>query len=84
MKTQINERTQWQIQNENNIQIRIVARKKRILDDDVVISANNIQRIGEIIAISLIKTVMSTNSIKILCKSPYTCIKTTARLIANA
>ena len=58
MKTQINERTQWQIQNENNIQIRIVARKKRILDDDVVISANNIQRIGEIIAISLIKTVM--------------------------
>ena len=28
-------------------------------------------------------TVMSTNSIKILCKSPYTCIKTTARLIVT-
>lgn len=55
---QVSERTQWQTQNENNIQVRIVARKKRILDDDVVISADNIQRIGEIIAISLIKTVM--------------------------
>ena len=54
----VSERTQWQTQNENNIQVRIVARKKRILDDDVVISADNIQRIGEIIAISLIKTVM--------------------------
>lgn len=58
MKTQINERTQWQIQNENNIQIRIVARKKRILDDDVVITQDNIQRIGEIIAVTTIKTVM--------------------------
>lgn len=58
MKTQINEQTQWQTQNANNIQVRIVARKKRILDDDVVISADNIQRIGEIIAVTTIKTVM--------------------------
>lgn len=58
MKTQINEQTQWQTQNENDIQIRIVARTKRILDDDVVISADNIQRIGEIIAVATIKTVM--------------------------
>jgi len=38
MKTQINEQTQRQTQNANNIQVRIVARKKRILDDDVVIT----------------------------------------------
>ena len=58
MKTQINEQTQWQTQNANNIHVRIVARKKRILDDDVVITQDNIQRIGEIIAIAVIKTVM--------------------------
>lgn len=58
MKTQINEQTQWQTQNENNIQVRIVARKKRILDDDVVIAKDNVQRIGEIIAVATIKTVM--------------------------
>lgn len=58
MKTQINEQTQWQTQNGNNIQVRIVARKKRILDDDVVITQDNIQRIGEIIAVATIKTVM--------------------------
>lgn len=58
MKTQINEQTQWQTQNANNIQVRIVARKKRILDDDVVITQDNIQRIGEIIAVATIKTVM--------------------------
>ncbi|MGM9817378.1 MAG: helix-turn-helix transcriptional regulator [Paludibacteraceae bacterium] len=58
MKTQINEQTQWQTQNANNIQVRIVARKKRILDDDVVITQDNIQRIGEIIAVATIKTIM--------------------------
>ena len=58
MKTQINKQTQWQAQNANNIQVRIVAKKKRILDDDVVITKCNIQRIGEIIAITAIKTVM--------------------------
>lgn len=58
MKTQINEQTQWLTQNGNNIQVRIVARKKRILDDDVVIIQDNIQRIGEIIAVATIKTVM--------------------------
>ena len=58
MKTQINEQTQWQTQNANNIQVRIVARKKKILDDDVVITQDNILRIGEIIAVATIKTVM--------------------------
>lgn len=58
MKTQINEQTQQQTQNANNIQVRIVARKKRILDDDVVITQDNIQHIGEIIAVATIKTVM--------------------------
>lgn len=58
MKTQINEQTQWQTRNANNIHVRIAARKKRILDDDVVITKCNIQRIGEIIAIAVIKTVM--------------------------
>lgn len=58
MKTQINGQTQWQTQNESNIQVRIVAREKRILDDDVVITQDNIQHIGEIIAVAVIKTVM--------------------------
>lgn len=58
METQINEQTQWQTQKKSNVQIRIVARKKRILDDDVVITQDNIQRIGEIIAVATIKTVM--------------------------
>ena len=58
MKTQINEQTQLQTRNANNIYVRIAARKKRILDDDVVITKSNIQRIGEIIAIAVIKTVM--------------------------
>lgn len=58
MKTQINEQTRQQTQNANNIQVRIIARKKRILDDDVVITQDNIQHIGEIIAVATIKTVM--------------------------
>lgn len=58
MKTQINEQAQWQAQNANNIQVRIVARTKSILDDDVVITKDNVQRIGEIIAVATIKTVM--------------------------
>ena len=58
MKTQVNEQTQWQTQNENNVRIYIVARKKRILNDDIVISEDNIQRIGEVIAVATIKTVM--------------------------
>lgn len=58
MKTQINEQTQWQTQNANNIHVRIVARKQRILDNDVVITQDKIQYIGEIIAVAVIKTVM--------------------------
>lgn len=40
--------------------------EKRILDDDVVISEDNIQRIGEIIAITIIKTIMCRSSRRIL------------------
>ncbi len=57
-KYQNGEQTQWQTQQGSNVKIRIVARKKRILDDDIVISEDNIQRIGEIIAVTVIKTVM--------------------------
>ncbi|MGM9818126.1 MAG: hypothetical protein ACI30B_03990 [Paludibacteraceae bacterium] len=66
MKTQNKEQSQLyeqyqvveQTQNVSNIQVRIVARRKRLLDDDVVITKDNIQRIGEIIAVSAIKTVI--------------------------
>lgn len=60
METQIN------LQNQNAIgvydntqaQIRIVAKNQYILDDDVVITTDNIKKIGELIALLTIRTVM--------------------------
>ena len=60
MKSLIN----FQKQNTNSIydnnqaQIKIVAKRKCILDDDVVITADNIKKIGELIALLTIRTVM--------------------------
>ena len=60
MKSQIN------LQNQNAIgvyddtqaQAKIVAKRQYILDDDVVITADNIKKIGELIALLTIRTVM--------------------------
>lgn len=60
MKSQIN------LQNQNAInvyddtqsKVKIVAKRQYILDDDVVITADNINKIGELIALLTIRTVM--------------------------
>ena len=60
MKSQIN------LQNQNAInvyddtqsKVKIVAKRQYILDDDVVITADNIKKIGELIALLTIRTVM--------------------------
>lgn len=60
MKSQIN------LQNENAIgvyddnqtQVKIIAKRQYILGDDIVITADNIKKIGELIALLTIRTVM--------------------------
>lgn len=60
MKSQIN------LQNQNAIgvyddtqtQVKIIAKRQYILGDDVVITADNIKKIGELIALLTIRTVM--------------------------
>lgn len=60
MKSLIN----FQKQNAINIyddtkaQVKIIAKRQYILDDDVVITADNIKKIGELIALLTIRTVM--------------------------
>lgn len=62
MKSQIN----LQNQNANSIyddnqaqaQVKIIAKRQYILDDDVVITVDNIKKIGELIALLTIRTVM--------------------------
>lgn len=59
-------KSQISLQNQNAIgvydgtqaQIKIVAKRQYILDDDVVITADNIKKIGELIALLTIRTVM--------------------------
>lgn len=60
MKTQINLQNQNSINiyDGNQAQVKIVAKKKCILDDNVVITADNIKKIGELIALLTIRTVM--------------------------
>lgn len=60
MKSQINLQNQNanSIYDDNQAQIKIVAKRKCILDDDVVITADNIKKIGELIALLTIRTVM--------------------------
>lgn len=60
MKSQINLQNQNAIgvYDENQAQIKIVAKRQYILDDDIVITADNIKKIGELIALLTIRTVM--------------------------
>lgn len=60
MKSQINLQKQNanSIYDDNQAQIKIVAKSQYILDDDVVITADNIKKIGELIALLTIRTVM--------------------------
>lgn len=67
MKSQIN------LQNQNAIgvyddtqaQVKIVVKRKCILDDDVVITVDNIKKIGELIALLTIRTVMCRSGKKL-------------------
>lgn len=60
MKSQINLQNQNanSIYDDNQAQIKIIAKRQYILDDDVVITADNIKKIGELIALLTIRTVM--------------------------
>ncbi len=60
MKSQINLQNQNAINlyDDTKAQVKIVAKRQYILDDDVVITANNIKKIGELIALLTIRTVM--------------------------
>lgn len=60
MESQINLQNQnvISVYDNNQAQIKIVAKRQYILDDDVVITADNIKKIGELIALLTIKTVM--------------------------
>lgn len=46
------------IYDNNQAQLKIVAKRQYILDDDVVITVDNIKKIGELIAVLTIRTVM--------------------------
>lgn len=69
MKSQIN----LQNQNANSIyddtqaQIKIVAKRQYILDNDVVITEDNIKKIGELIALLTIRTVMCRSGKDLYC-----------------
>ena len=60
MKSQINLQNQnaISIYDDTQAQAKIVAKRQYILDDDVVITADNIKKIGELIALLTIRTVM--------------------------
>ncbi len=60
MKSEINLQNQnaIRIYDGNQTQVKIVAKRKCILDGDVVITADNIKKIGELIALLTIRTVM--------------------------
>lgn len=60
MKSQINLKNQNAINlyDDTQAQVKIVAKRQYILDDNVVIAADNIKKIGELIALLTIRTVM--------------------------
>ena len=60
MKSQINLQNQnaIDVSDDNQAQVKIIAKRQYILDDDVVITADNIKKIGELIALLTIRTVM--------------------------
>ena len=68
MKSQINLQNQnvISIYDSNQAQIKIVAKRQYILGDNVVITADNIKKIGELIALLTIRTVMCRS-----CKNLY-------------
>lgn len=55
------------IYDDNQAQVKIVAKRKCILDDDVVITTDNIKKIGELIALLTIKTVMCRSGKDLYC-----------------
>ena len=60
MKSQINLKNQNAINlyDDTKAQVKIIAKRQYILDDDVFITADNIKKIGELIALLTIRTVM--------------------------
>lgn len=60
MKSQINLQNQnaTGVYDDNQAKVKIVAKRQYILDNDVVITADNIKKIGELIALLTIRTVM--------------------------
>lgn len=69
MKSQLNLQNQNvnSIYDSNQAQIKIVAKRQYILDDDVVIAADNIKKIGELIALLTIRTVMCRSGKDLYC-----------------
>ncbi len=69
MKSQINLQNQNanDVYDDNQTQVKIVAKRKCILDDDVVITADNIKKIGELIALLTIRTVMCRSGKDLYC-----------------
>lgn len=69
MKSQINLQKQNanSIYDDNQAQIKIVAKRQYILDNDVVITEDNIKKIGELIALLTIKTVMCRSGKDLYC-----------------
>ena len=69
MKSQINLQKQNanSIYDDNQAQIKIVAKRQYILDNDVVITEDNIKKIGELIALLTIRTVMCRSGKDLYC-----------------
>lgn len=69
MKSQIDLQNQNanSIYDSNQAQIKIIAKRQYILDDDVVIAADNIKKIGELIALLTIRTVMCRSGKDLYC-----------------
>lgn len=64
MESQINLQNQnaISIYDDTQAQVKIIAKRQYILGDDVVIAADNIKKIGELIALLTIRTVMCRSS----------------------
>lgn len=69
MKSQINLQNQNvnSIYDDNQAQVKIVAKRQYILGDDVVITVDNIKKIGELIALLTTRTVMCRSGKDLYC-----------------
>ena len=69
MKSQINLQNQnaISIYDDTQAQVKIIAKRQYILGDDVVITADNIKKIGELIALLTIRTVMCRSGKDLYC-----------------